>query len=217
MQYIPFRQLVALMALSVGVNCVAALAQTSPFIGFGKSPTQEDMGNVAWTSGASGHDLPPGQGTAKQGAPIFMAKCSMCHGRDGEGVKPTAGAFSPLSGRRLAGGNSTPHYNPPGTPPSPNQITTMAYTIPWATPIFNTIAVEMPFFNTGTLKADEVYALTAWVLFKNGLIKEDEVMDRNTLPKVQMPNRNAFPASDDVYLDMKKRGCIQTAGVCTHD
>jgi hypothetical protein len=69
-------------------------------------------------------------------------------------------------------------------------------------------------FNPGTLKADEVYGITALVLFKNGLIKEDDVMDRETLPKVQMPNRNAFPASDEIYMDMKKRGCWKTFGDC---
>jgi len=49
---------------------------------------------------------------------------------------------------------------------------------------------------------------------ENGLIQEDEVMDRETLPKVQMPNRNAFPASDEIYMDMWKRGCIETYGEC---
>jgi len=99
-------------------------------------------------------------------------------------------------------------------PPPAGRITTMAYYVPWPEPIFNTIAVEMPFLRPGTLTADEAYALTAFVLFKNGLIKRDDVMDRETLPKIQMPNRNGFPASDDIYMDMKKRGCIETYGIC---
>jgi S-disulfanyl-L-cysteine oxidoreductase SoxD len=80
--------------------------------------------------------------------------------------------------------------------------------------IFDTIAVEMPMFNAGTLKPDQVYALTAFVLFKNGLIKEDDVMNRETLSELQMPNRKSFPSTDDVYMDMKKRGCYKTYGVC---
>jgi cytochrome c len=93
--------------------------------------------------------------------------------------------------------------NPPG------RITTMAYFVPWSTAIFNTIAVEMPFFRPGTLKPDEVYSLTAFVLFKNGLIKEDEVMDRETLPNVKMPNLKGFipdASNTDEILDLKKRG-----------
>jgi cytochrome c len=72
----------------------------------------------------------------------------------------------------------------------------------------------MPMLRAGTLKPDEVYSLTAFIFFKNGLIKEDDIMSRDTLPKIQMPNRQFFPASDDVYMDMKKRGCYDTHGVC---
>jgi len=217
MRYTPFKHFGAVMALLAGVGCVAALAQTSPYSGIGRSPTREDMGPLANASGPSGKDLPPGKGTAKQGAPIFMVKCSMCHGRDAEGVRAPSGSFSPLEGLRLGGGNAVPMWDPPRDPNAPPRITTMAWYSPWVTSLWNTIAVEMPFFRAGTLTPDEVYSLTAFVLFKNGIIKEDEVMDRETLPKVKMPNRNAFPASDEVYMDMKKRGCIKTYGECTGD
>src|ERR1035437_265962 len=97
----------------------------------------------------------------------------MCHGRDGEGVRWAPMALSPIYGPRLAGGNGVPVYNRP-----PGLVTTMAYTVPWTTAIFDTIAVEMPFFRAGTLTPDEVYSLTAFILFKNSIIKEDEVMNR---------------------------------------
>ena len=209
MRFIPSKRFVAVMALSASVGSVAALAQTSRYSGIGTPPTDEDRGNLAWTSGPSGKDLPPGKGTAKQGTSIYMNKCVMCHGKDAEGVRWSPGSFSPIAGVRLGGGNTTPRFTL-----APGQITTMAYAVPWATPIFNAIAVEMPFLRPGTLTADEVYALTAFVLFKNGIVKEDEVMDSQTLPKIQMPNHNSFPASDEIYMDMKKRGCIQTYGIC---
>jgi hypothetical protein len=76
---------------------------------------------------------------------------------------------------------------------------------PFAEVIFNTIAVEMPMVRPGTLTPDEIYALTAFILFKNGLIKGDEVTNRGTLPKVQMPNRNFLPASDDVWPGGEKK------------
>lgn len=210
MRYIPFKQFVAVMALlSASVGCVAAQAQTSPYSGIGSTPTAEDLGNLALTAGRSGKDLPPGKGTAKDGARIFLVKCAMCHGRDAEGTRGAPGAFSPLAGSRLGGGNGVPVWNTP-----PGQRTTVAYFLPWSSALFNVVAVEMPMFQPGTLKPDEVYALTAYILYKNDLIKEDAVMDRETLPKIQMPNRNAFPASDEIYMDMKKRGCIETYGNC---
>jgi cytochrome c len=45
----------------------------------------------------------------------------------------------------------------------------------------------MPLGNEGTLKPDEVYALTAYLLFLNKVIPEDEVLDKQSLPKVKMP------------------------------
>ena len=210
MRYLPFKHFVAGMAVFVA-GCVGVLAQTPSLSGIGRAPTEEELSVLNKAGGPSGKDLPPGKGTAKQGALIYMVKCAMCHGRDGEGVRWAPGAFSPISGPRLGGGNSVPLYfsNRPA-----GRITTMAYSVPFTAAIFNTIAVEMPLFRAGTLTSDEVYNLTAYMLFKNGLIQEDEVMDRDTLPKVPMPNRNDFPATDDIYMDMQKRGCIKTYGMC---
>jgi mono/diheme cytochrome c family protein len=240
MPYSRFKKIVTVLAFIASVACVSAQtqpqaqpqkqppsqtraqtqpqtrpqaqSQTSRYSGVGSAPTQEDMGNLAWAAGFSGKDLPPGSGTAKQGAALFLGRCSMCHGQDAEGVHWAPGAFSPLHGSRLGGGNGVPGYKR-----SADQITTIAYTAPSPMVIFDTIAVEMPMFLPGTLNPNQVYALTAFVLFKNGIIKEDQVMDHETLPNVQMPNRKSFPATDDVYLDMKKRGCYKTYGVCLGD
>jgi mono/diheme cytochrome c family protein len=189
-----------------------ASSRESPYSGMGTVPTKEDMGNLAFAAGFKGKDLPEGSGTAKLGADIFAGRCSMCHGPNAEGVHWDPMAFSPLHGPRLGGGNGVPIFNRP-----PGRITTLAYSAPSPMVIFDAIAVEMPMFKAGTLKPDQVYSLTAFILFKNGIIKEDDVMNRETLPNVQMPNRNTFPASDDVYMDMSKRGCYQNYGVCLGD
>ena len=68
----------------------------------------------------------------------------------------------------------------------------MALHSPYATTIWDYINRGMPLNREGTLKPDEVYALTAFLLYKNDVIKEDEVMDAQSLPKVKMPNRNGF-------------------------
>ena len=233
MRYFRFESFVAVLALSASFACVNGQAQTkqaqrqqaktqtklqthppskpsAPTItGAGTAPTQEDMGNLAWAAGPSGKDLPPGNGTAKQGAEIFQAKCAMCHGDDAHGVHWQPGTFSPVAGLPLAGPKAEPPHNP-WVPPLTNGA-------PFPEVIFNTIAVEMPMFRAGTLKSDEVYALTAFIFFKNGLVKEDDVMNSETLARIQMPNRKYFPASDELYMDQKKRGCYQTHGVCLGD
>ena len=43
-----------------------------------------------------------------------------------------------------------------------------------------------------TLSDDQVYALTAYLLHMNGIIDEDDVMNAESLPQVQMPNRDGF-------------------------
>jgi len=63
---------------------------------------------------------------------------------------------------------------------------------PFATTIWDYINRGMPLGQEGTLKPNEVYSLTAFLLYKNDVIKEDEVMDADSLPKVKMPNREGF-------------------------
>jgi cytochrome c len=60
-------------------------------------------------------------------------------------------------------------------------------TAPYATTVWDYINRGMPLGREGTLKADEVYALTAYLLFVNRVIPEDQVLDKESLPKVKMP------------------------------
>jgi S-disulfanyl-L-cysteine oxidoreductase SoxD len=204
MRSIRFETIVVAAALSVSFACATVLAQAQkqkPSYGsIGTTPTKADMGNLAWTAGPSGKSLPPGSGTAKQGYPIFIGHCSMCHGTNAQGVALVSESFSPTAGPPLAGGKKMQGW--------------YVWTYPFSETLFNTIAVEMPMYHPGTLTADQVYALTAFILYKNGYIKEDQVMNRETLPKVKMPNRNSFPKTDAPYMDMQKRGCYKTYGDC---
>jgi cytochrome c len=143
--------------------------------------------------------LPPGQGTAKDGAPIFAAKCAVCHGANGEGAK---------IGPRIVGGIADTE-----TLTTLKPVRTVGGYWPYATTVWDFINRAMPRGQSGTLTANEVYALTAFILAKSEIIKEDDVLDAKTLPKVQMPNRNGFvPARFADIPDEKKRGCKQ--GVC---
>jgi cytochrome c len=76
--------------------------------------------------------------------------------------------------------------------PCVNDNNVMALHSPYATVMWDYINRGMPLGKEQTLKPDEVYALTAYLLFKNGVIKEDDVMDQQSLPKVVMPGRHDF-------------------------
>jgi S-disulfanyl-L-cysteine oxidoreductase SoxD len=122
-----------------------------------------------------GSGLPAGRGTSAQGAQIYAEKCIACHDENGR----HRFGFSPLWG----GGKIT-------------DISAGMKTIenfwPYATTLFDFIRRGMPWTQPRSLTNDEVYALTAFILAKNKLIGEADVMTAETLPKVQMPNRNGF-------------------------
>ena len=150
-----------------------ALAVDTPRLG--KPISEEDA--TAWdiSIGRDGKGLPAGSGTAQQGAPIFAAKCAVCHGEKGEGK----------IANRLVGGI--------GTLAGPKEaIKTVGSYWPYATTLFDYIRRSMPWNQPKTLSNDEVYALSAYILALNGIIKDDAVIDKDTLVKVAMPNRDGF-------------------------
>ena len=148
-----------------------ALAQ-SPRLG--KPIPEADV--AAWDISAmpDGTGLPPGSGTAAQGAKIYVEKCVACHGENGTG-KPFAAL---VGGAPLTSGIETPK--------------TIANFWGFSTIVFDFVRRAMPFQQPRTLTNDEVYALTAYILALNKIIGEKDVMNAETLPKVKMPNRDGF-------------------------
>ena len=73
-----------------------------------------------------------------------------------------------------------------------SSIRTVGSYWPYATTLYDYTARAMPFQRPGTLTANETYGLVAYLLFQNGIVKEDAVMDQATLPKVVMPARDKF-------------------------
>jgi cytochrome c len=84
------------------------------------------------------------------------------------------------------------HDPAPCLAPCVNDDNAMALHSPFATVIWDYINRGMPIGKEGTLAPDEVYALTAFLLYKNDVIKEDDVLDAQSLPKIKMPNREGF-------------------------
>ena len=161
--------LVLVIALVLGSG--AAAAQTPRL---GKPISEADI--AAWDISAmpDGTGLPPGSGTPAQGAKIYVEKCVACHGENGTG-KPYAAL---VGGAPLTTGIDT--------------AKTIANFWGYSTIVFDFIRRAMPFQQPRTLSNDEVYALTAYILALNKIIGENDAMNAQTLPRVQMPNRDGF-------------------------
>jgi len=173
------RKLLPLLILGM---CQVGSAQ-SPTYGIGRAPTAEEVRSWDISISPTGTELPPGHGNAKEGATLYTQKgCAGCHGRIGSG--------SPAPTLIKSDGTTKSPY--PCLSPCVNDNNVMALHSPYATVMWDYINRGMPLGKEQTLKPDEVYALTAFLLFKNGVIKEDEVMDAQSLPKVVMPNRNGW-------------------------
>ena len=147
-----------------------AFAQ-SPTYGVGRTPTAEEIRALDISISPTGEELPPGHGTAKEGARVFELKgCIACHGPAG------LGGMAP--GLQSKKGQDVPIWQ---------RERILPLRAPFATTVWDYINRGMPALNEGTLTANEVYALTAYLLFLNKVIPEDEVLDQQSLPKVKMP------------------------------
>ena len=136
-----------------------------------------DAGSVAQLDSTvfpSGEGLPPGSGTVEQGKSIYQEQCSGCHGPDGQGA----------TADELAGGEGSL------TDPYPDKTVGMYW--PYATTLFDLIRRSMPLHNPGSLTNEQVYAVSAWVLYLNGLLTVDATLDKNTITNLTMPNRDGF-------------------------
>src|SRR5882672_710950 len=76
----------AVIVVAMNITGTAALAQMPDYKGVGKTPSEEEIRPRDISIGPEGKELPPGSGTAKEGAPIFAAKCAICHGKNLQGV-----------------------------------------------------------------------------------------------------------------------------------
>jgi mono/diheme cytochrome c family protein len=149
----------------------ASVLAQAPTYGVGRTPSAEEIRALDISIGPTGVELPPGRGSAKEGAEVYKQKgCAVCHGAVGMGgpapaLKSKAGPEVPIWERERI----------------------LPLRSPFATTVWDYINRGMPLGKEGTLTADEVYALTAYLLFINQVIPEGEVLDAQSLPKVKMP------------------------------
>src|SRR5215470_14695215 len=152
----------------------AIAAQVAP-PKLGRPATPDDIAKADISIPPDGKNLPGGSGSVTQGAMVFQQKCAVCHGANAEGTP---------SGDRLVGGI--------GTLNTANPIKTVGSYWPYATTVFDYIRRAMPITNPQSLQNHEVYAVTAYILSIDNIVPKDTVLDAQSLPKVQMPNRAGF-------------------------
>jgi cytochrome c len=169
----------AAAAASLALTASAADGQKPGYYGYGASPTPAQIAGWDIDGRPDGVGLPPGSGSVSKGADIYAEQCAACHGTFGEGE----GRYP-----KLAGGEGTLRAERP-------EPTVGSYW-PFAVTLFDYINRAMPFPAPHTLSADEVYAVTAYVLNLNNIVGNNFVADRNSLPKVKMPNHDHFTWQD---------------------
>jgi mono/diheme cytochrome c family protein len=162
-----------LIAATAPILVSLAVHAEGPQLGQPAAPDEIASWDISIAPDGAG--LPPGSGTPKQGEAVYVEKCLPCHGEKGSG-KPNdqlvGGAGS------LVGGQAP--------------VKTVGSFWPYATTLFDYVRRAMPLNAPKSLTDDEVYAVAAYILQLNGIIKENEVMNAQSLPKVRMPNRDGF-------------------------
>ncbi|MGQ0737235.1 MAG: c-type cytochrome [Acidobacteriota bacterium] len=167
-----------LLITAIGAS-LAAQTKGPARLGIGRPATADEIRALDIDVMPSGVGLPDGRGSVAEGAATYAAKCASCHGPKGEG-----GSFE-----RLVGRDSGENF---AFGRDPRLVKTIGSYWPYATTLFDYTVRTMPFAQPGTLSANEVYGLVAYLLALNKIVPDDAVMDKASLPKVVMPARGKF-------------------------
>jgi S-disulfanyl-L-cysteine oxidoreductase SoxD len=173
---------------------LARAAEPGAF-GYGRVATPEQI--AGWdidVRGEDGFGLPPGRGTVNRGEDVYAEQCAACHGTFGEGE----GRFP-----KLVGGVGSLRDERP-------EPTVGSYW-PFAPTLWDYINRAMPMAAPRSLSADDVYALTAYILSLNDLVPPDFVADRSSLPRVKMRNHDNFIWTDP-RPDTAANPCMNACG-----
>ncbi|MFT5482596.1 MAG: cytochrome c5 [Halieaceae bacterium] len=163
------------LALIATATVSAGTSKPAGYYGYGQPAAVEQIAGWDIDVRPDGQGLPPGSGSAEDGEPLYEAQCAECHGSFGEAV----GRYPALAGGEGSLSEARPHK------------TVGSY---WAytSTLWDYIHRAMPFTRPESLSDDEVYALTAYVLYLNDLVEDDFVLTRDNLASVELPNAGNF-------------------------
>lgn len=172
------RILLLSVLIAAGIN---AQADITPSPKLGHEATAEEV--AAWDTSVfpDGEGLPNGSGTVAEGEVIYQQQCIACHGENGLGTQ----YGDQLAGAQMALTSDYPEK-------------TIGSYWPYATTVFDMVRRSMPMTAPGSLTDDEVYAVTAYLLYLNDLVDKEAVLDKASLPEITMPNEDGFINSYEV-------------------
>ena len=161
-----------IVIMSLLVSTLGLAEDYSP--GLGEPMTAKALTQLDYTILPDGDGLPGGEGSVSMGAVVYEKHCISCHGEGGK-----AGVNTPLAGGR-------------GSLGAENPLKTVGSFWPYATTIFDYVRRAMPLQTPGILSNDEIYAVTAYLLYVNDILDQDARLSAKNLPLVKMPNRDGF-------------------------
>ncbi|HXN20095.1 MAG TPA: cytochrome c [Candidatus Binatus sp.] len=176
-----------LFILCAAIAAVSASVAQAQSYKLGRPATAEEIHERDISVAPDGSGLPVGHGTVTQGRHDYQMLCANCHGDRGQGM---------LQYPALVGGQ--------GTLRSKNPVKTVGSYWPYATTVWDFIHRTMPYDGPGSLTPDETYAVTAFILYLNGIVDEKAELNKATVPRVKMPNRNGFVGDPRPDVPTKK-------------
>jgi hypothetical protein len=157
--------------------------------GFGRPATSTEIAGWNIDVSPDGRNLPSGSGSVARGRELYSSQCAACHGPNGEGGV----------GDKLVGGM--------GTLSTPKPIKTIGSYWPYATTLFDYVRRAMPLNAPQSLSNEDVYAVSGYLLFLNGLVPDTAVIDAKVLTQLKMPNRDGFIG--DPRPDVQNAECMK--------
>ena len=149
-------------------------------LGIGRVATAEEIAGWDIDVRPDGRGLPAGKGTVKQGEPLYIERCAACHGEFGE----SSGRWPILMGGA-------------GTLASHDPVKSIGSYWPYASTVIDYIRRSMPFGNAQSLTNDELYAITAYVLYLNDVIKDENFeLNERSFTSIKLPNQPNFIDDD---------------------
>lgn len=145
--------------------------------GIGRPATEEEIAAIDIDIMPDGSGLPDGSGTYAEGETLYVEQCASCHGENLEGIKETGAPA-------LIGGRDTLATDKP--------LKTVESYWPHASTLFDYVHRAMPMIEPGSLSPDEVYALSAYILGRAGILPEDAELDAESFRQIVMPNADGF-------------------------
>jgi cytochrome c len=165
------------LALAALSSTAIAAGPVKTSYGFGTTPADDELARFL-SPLPDGRGLPSGSGSVLEGKSVYQQQCASCHGENLQGG----------TGDRLIGGRGSLVNEDPKKPP----VKTVESYWPYATTLFDYVKRAMPLTAPDSLRNDQVYAVTAYILSQAKIVSDDAIMDAQTLPKVVMPNRDGF-------------------------